>query len=165
VGESGETKTTKKKGTKKIPFHWDPSHQKACDAIKTTIACDVALDYPDYAELFEIYTDVSVQQLGTVISQRGRGITSFSRKLTTAQQKYSVTELELLSIVETLKEFQGMLWGKKIKVYTDHQNLERSALDLTSNRVYCWRLLLKEYGPEIVHTPGYITQWLMQLFS
>ena len=154
VGESGETKVTKRNGTKKIPFHWDQSHQKAFEAIKTTIARDVVLAYPDYSQVFEIYTDASSRQLGAVITQRGRPIAFFSRKLSTAQQKYSVTELELLSIVETLKEFRGMLWGQRIKVYTDHQNLERSALGLTSNRVYRWRLLLEEYGPEIVHIPG-----------
>ena len=154
VGESGETKVTKRNGTKKIPFHWDQSHQKAFEAIKTTIARDVVLAYPDYSHVFEIYTDASSRQLGAVITQRGRPIAFFSRKLSTAQQKYSVTELELLSIVETLKEFRGMLWGQRIKVYTDHQNLERNALGLTSNRVYRWRLLLEEYGPEIVHIPG-----------
>ncbi len=61
------------------------------------------------------------------------------------QQKYSVTEIELLAIVETLKEFKGMLWGQDVKVYTDHKNLTRDALGLTSDRVYCWRLLLEEY--------------------
>ncbi len=45
----------------------------------------------------------------------------FSRKLNTAQQKYSVTEQELLTIVETLKEFKGMLWGQTITVYMDHK--------------------------------------------
>jgi hypothetical protein len=39
------------------------------------------------------------------------------------QCKYCVTEIELLAIVETLKEFKGMLWGQSIKVYTDHTNL------------------------------------------
>jgi len=37
---------------------------------------------------------------------------------------YSITELELFSILETLKEFQGMLWGLEIKVYKNHQNLD-----------------------------------------
>ena len=70
------------------------------------------------------------------------------------QPKYSVTEIELLAIVETLKEFKGMLWGQKIKVYTDHKNLIQDALGLTSNQVYWWQLLLEEYGPEIIHIEG-----------
>ncbi len=74
-------------------------------------------------------------QLGTVITQENRPITFFSRKLPKAQTKYSITEIELLAIVETLKEFQGMLWGQTIKVYTDHKNLSQDTLVLTSDRV------------------------------
>ena len=47
-----------------------------------------------------------------------------------------MTELELLAIVETHKEFKGMLWGQRLKVYTDHKNLIQDALGLTSDRVY-----------------------------
>jgi hypothetical protein len=47
-----------------------------------------------------------------------------------------------------------MLWGQNIKVFTDPKNLMRDALGLTSDRVYQWRLLLEEYGPEIVHIKG-----------
>ena len=65
-----------------------------------------------------------------------------------------MTKIELLAIVETLKEFKGMLWGQQITVYTDHKNLVQEALGLTSDRVYQWRLLLEEYGPNIVHTKG-----------
>ena len=110
--------------------------------------------YPDYSEVFEIYTDASSKQLGAVITQKNRPIAFFSRKLSVAQRKYSVTEIELLAIVETLKEFKGMLWGQPVKVYTDHKNLMRDALGLTSDRVYRWRLLLEEYGPEIVYIKG-----------
>ncbi len=80
--------------------------------------------------------DASTMQLGAVITQDNRPIAFFSRKLSKTQTKFSVTEIELLAIVETLKEFRGMLWGQQIKVYTDHKNLIRDALGLTSNRVY-----------------------------
>ena len=70
-------------------------------------------------------------QLGAVITQDNRPITFFSRKLSVTLAKYSVTEIELSAIVETLNEFKGMLWGQQIKVYTDHKNLKRwSRLDL-----------------------------------
>ena len=114
----------------------------------------VVLAYPDFTKPFEIYTDASTKQLGAVITQENRPIAFFSRKLTVPQRKYSVTKIELLAIVETLKEFKGMLWGQPVKVYTDHKNLMRDALGLTSDRVYRWRLLLEEYGPEIVYIKG-----------
>ncbi len=91
--------------------------------------------YPDYSKVFEIYIDASIKQLGAVIAQDNRPIASFSWKLSDAQRKYSITKIELLAIVEKLKEFKGMLWGQNIKVFTDHANLMRDALGLTSNRV------------------------------
>ena len=101
--------------------------------------------YPDFSKLFEIYTDACTRQLGAVITQNNRPIAFFSQKLSDTQQKYSVTEQELLAIIETLKEFKGMLWGQEIKVFTDHKNLTRDALGSTSDRVYRWRLLLEEF--------------------
>jgi hypothetical protein len=111
VGECGQTKSTKAKGTKKVPRHWDKVHQRAFDHIKATIFKDVVLAYPDYSKVFEIYTDASSKHLGAVITQDNRPIAFFSRKLSNTQRKYSVTKIELLAIVKTLKEFKGMLWG------------------------------------------------------
>ena len=123
-------------------------------SIKATIAKEVVLAYPDFTKPFEIYTDVSTMQLGSVITQGYRPITFFSRNLSVMQTKYSVTKIELLAIVKTLKEFRGMLWGQKIKVYTDPKNLTQDALGLTSDRVYHWQLLLEEFAPEIVYIKG-----------
>ena len=91
---------------------------------------------------FEIYTDASSKQLGAVITQGNKTIAFFSRKLTEMQQRYSVTKIELLAILEKLKEFKGMLQGQKLKVFTGHKNLIQDALGLTSDQVYRWRILL-----------------------
>ncbi len=154
VGECGETKTTRMNKTKKKPWRWDPIHQQAFDNVKAAIAKETVLAYPDFSKLFEIYTDISSTQLGAVITQDNRPIASFSRKLSKTQQKYSVMKIELLAIVETLKKFIGMLWGQEMKVYTDHKNLTRDALGLTSDRVYRWWLLVEEYAPEIIYIKG-----------
>jgi hypothetical protein len=150
VGECGEMKTTRINKTKKKPWGWNPIHQQAFDNVKAAIAKETVLAYLDFLKPFEIYTNASSMQLGAVINQDNRPIAFFSRKLSEMQQKYSVTEIECLAIVKTLKEFKGMLWGQDIKVFTDHKNLTRDALGLTSDRVYCWRLLLEEYAPEII---------------
>jgi hypothetical protein len=128
----------------KGPRHWDEVHQRAFNHVKATIAKGVVLAYPDFSKVFEIYTDASSKQLGAVITQDNRPIAFFSWKLSEMQHKYSVTKIELLAIVETLKEFKGMLWGQQIKVFTDHANLMRDALGLTLDQVDQWRLLLEE---------------------
>ena len=87
------------------------------------MACDTLLTYTDYYKAFKIHTDTSAFQLGTVISQKGKPINFYSRKLTDSQQRYTVTERELLSIVETLKEFITVLRGQKLIIYSDHKNL------------------------------------------
>jgi hypothetical protein len=127
IGECGQTKSTEAQGTKKVPWHWDKVHQRAFDHVKATIAKDVVLAYPDYSKVFEIYTDVSSKQLGAVITQDNR---LFSWKLSNTQHKYSVTKIKLLAIVETLKEFKGMLWGQHIKVFT-HERCSRLNLGLS----------------------------------
>jgi hypothetical protein len=106
VGECGQTKITKAKWTKKVPWHWDEVHQRAFNHVKATIARDIVLAYPDYSEIFEIYTDASSKQLGALITQKNRPIVFFSWKLSIAQHKYSVTKIELLAIVETLPQCQ-----------------------------------------------------------
>ncbi len=154
VGECGETKATKKSSTRKKPWKWESIHQQAFDNVKATIAKEVVKAYPDFTKPFEIYTDASTTQLGEVITQGNRPTVFFSRKLPGAQAKYSADKIELLAIVETLKELRGMLWGQTIKVYTDHKNLTQDALGLTSDRVYCWQLLLEEFAPKIVYIKG-----------
>eukprot|EP00970_Alexandrium_tamarense_P011207 scaffold2393_cov116-Alexandrium_tamarense.AAC.1 len=154
VGECGVTKTTKQKGMVKAPWYWDEKHQQAFENVKAMIARDVVLAYPNFKEEFVIYTDASKRQLGAVITQNNQPIAFFSLKLSEAQSKYSVTELELLAMVECLKEFKGMLWGQQITIHTDHVNLMRDALGLSSDRVYRWRLLLEEYAPKIVYIKG-----------
>ena len=109
---------------------------------------------PNFSKPFEIYTDASTKQLGALFTQENRPIAFFIRNLSGVQLKYTVTKLELLAIVETLKEFNGMLWGQRINVYTDHKNLTRDGLGLTTDRVTHWRILLEENAPEIIYIKG-----------
>jgi hypothetical protein len=77
VGECGQTKSTKAKGTKKVPWHWDKVHQRAFNHIKATITKDIVLAYLDYSKVFDNYTYASSKQLGAVIMQDNRPIAFF----------------------------------------------------------------------------------------
>ena len=48
--------------------------------------------------MFKIHTYASTFQLGAVISQEGKPIAFYSRKLTDIKQRYTVTEKELISV-------------------------------------------------------------------
>ncbi len=107
VGECGQTKVIRAKGTKRVPWDWDEVHQKAFHHIQATIAREVVLAYPYFSKVFEIYTNTSSKQLGAVITQENRPIAFFGWELSTTQPKYSVTKIELIAIVKTLKKSKG----------------------------------------------------------
>ena len=92
--------------------------------------------------------------MGGVVSQNGRLIAFFIKKLNSAQKNYTTTEKELLSIVETLKQFKTILYGQNIKVFTDHKNLTYDNSDYSSDRVLRQRFLLEEYGAELHYMKG-----------
>ena len=87
-----------------------------------------------------------------MISQDGRPIAFYSRKLNPAQTRYTTTERELLSIVETLKEYRNILLGQEIEVFTDHKNLVYKTFN--TERVMRWRLIIEEYGPTLTYIKG-----------
>jgi len=138
--------------SKNVKFKWTDVEQKAFDTMKRIMARETLLAYPDFNKEFHIYTDASKVQLGAVIVQDERPIAFFSRKLNPAQTRYTVTERELLSIVEVLKEFRNILLGQQVIVHTDHENLTYKQQN--SDRVMRWRLYIEEYSPDLRYLPG-----------
>ena len=86
------------------------------------------------------------------VGQKVESIDFYSRKMNSAQQNYTTTEKELLFVVATLKEFRNTLLGHKIMVYTDHKNITYKLFN--AERVMHWRLILKEFGPELKYIKG-----------
>jgi hypothetical protein len=108
--------------------------------------------YPGHSKRFNVYTDASDFQLGTCIVQEGRPVAYFSRKLTKSQQNYSTMEKEILAIVTTLEELQGMLLGADIYVFTDHKNMTFDTLKMQC--VLCWRTKIDKFSPMLHFIEG-----------
>ena len=138
--------------SKNVKWSWGPKQSAAFQMAKRIIAREVTLAYPDFTKPFQIHTDASHYQLGAVISQEGKPIAFYSRKLNDAQTRYTTTERELLSIVETLKEYRNILLGHEIEVFTDHKNL--TFKQFNTERVMRWRLLVEEFGPKLTYIKG-----------
>jgi hypothetical protein len=147
----------------KVKFEWHSSHQQAFNKIKKFIGTEiqVLLCYPDFNKpvLFHLYIDASDHQLGAVIMQDKKPIAFYSRKLNTAQKRYTTTERgrELLSAIEICKEYKNILLGyhSPIIVFTDHKNNTFNDLKASDRvlRTY-WLLLLEEYGVTFEYLPG-----------
>jgi hypothetical protein len=133
-------------------FNWTDEHQKAFENVKNIICREVILTFPDFSKPFNICTDVSDKQLGSIITQDEKLIAFYSKKLNSAQQRYSTGEQELLSIVETLRKLRNIPLGYKIIVHTDQKKITYAKI--TSDRVMGWCLLIEEFGPEIRHIKG-----------
>ena len=84
---------------------------------------DTLLTYLDFNGTLKIHTNASASQLGAAINKKEKPIAFYSRKLTDAQQRYTVIERELIGTVETLKEFITILLGQKLIIYIDHKKL------------------------------------------
>ena len=136
----------------KTKWKWTEVEERAFEEAKQMVIREALLSYPDFSGEFHVYADASDYQLGAVIVQEGKPIAFYTRKLNKAQSKYPTGEKELLSIVETLKEFQNILLGQKVVVHTDHLNLLYNKL--ASNRLIRWRMMLEEFGPKIEHVAG-----------
>jgi hypothetical protein len=147
----------------KVKFEWHSSHQQALEKIKKVIGTEtqVLLCYPDFnkRDHFHLYNNASDHHLGEVILQDKKQdcVAFYSRKLNTTQKQYTTTERyrELLSAIETCKEYKNILLGyhEPIIVFTDHKNNTFNVLK-ASDRVLCWLLLLEEYGVIFGYLPG-----------
>jgi transposase InsO family protein len=137
---------------KTAKWKWTKECTEAFESIKASMARETLLNFPDFNKEFHIFTDASNYQLGAVIMQDDKPLAFYSRKLNKCQRNYTTGEQELLSIVETLKEFHNILLGQKLIIHTDHLNILYSKMP--SPRVVRWRLLLEEYGATFVHVKG-----------
>ena len=67
-----------------------------------------------------LHTDASNLQHGAVVLQENCPIEFYSRKLNSAQRRWTTTKKEFSNIVETRKEFRTILLGYEIEIYTGH---------------------------------------------
>ena len=132
-----------------VRWKWTEVEQKAFDTMKKILAHETILSYPNFNQPFHIHTDASKTQLGAVISQNGRPIAFYSRKLQPAQTRYTTTERELLSIVEVLKEFQTILLGQELIIHMDHEPLTYK--NFNTDCVMTWHLFIKEHSPALCY--------------
>ncbi|OWZ15768.1 Pol Polyprotein [Phytophthora megakarya] len=107
----------------------------------------------EFDKTFDLYTDASARQLGGVIMQEGRPLAFWSKKCNESQEHYTMNKKELLGVVEMLREFRSILWGRKIRIFPEHKNSVQATFN--NEQTLRWSLEIEEYGPEIVYIKGH----------
>ena len=106
---------------------WDASEQKAFDGIKQALCSAPTLRMPDTQKPFTVVCDASDFGIGAVLMQADHPVAYFSKLLNQAQRNYTVTERELLAVVEALKLWRCYLGDQEFLVVTDHSPLTHFA--------------------------------------
>mmetsp|Transcript_48260 Transcript_48260/g.71518 ORF Transcript_48260/g.71518 Transcript_48260/m.71518 type:complete len:157 (+) Transcript_48260:369-839(+) len=114
------------------------------------------LVYPRTNRIFDLYPDSCDVQIGAMLIQDGKCLGCFSQKLNGAQLLYPMTDKELLSIAEGLKNFDRIIRGARIRVWSDHKNLMFGDTTVhQSQRVLRQKILISnDYNAEIYHIAG-----------
>lgn len=141
-------------------FTWTDEAQDSFDKLKLCLITAPVLSHPDFKKPFVIQCDASGTGVGSVLYQLSddgleHPIAYMSKKLNAAQRNYSVTELECLAAVLSLKKFRAYVEGMPFKVVTDHASLKwlMTQKDL-AGRLARWSLKLQAFDFTIEHRKG-----------
>ncbi len=79
----------------------------------------------------------------------------YSRQLRGAESRYSVTELESLAILESLRHFDHYVYGAEVRVVTDHRAcLALNTSSHLNKRLMRMALKIQQYDVDIEYRPG-----------
>ena len=107
-----------------------------------------------YGKEYVIFSDASLNGLGCVLMQEGKVVAYASRQLKPHEKNYPTLDLELATIMFTLKIWRHYLYVEKCFIYTDHKNLKYLPLQRELNlRQYRWKELIKDYDCVIDYHP------------
>jgi hypothetical protein len=88
---------------KNKPWEWTKECQEAFEKVKYALTNAPVLAPPELGKPSETVSDASGVGLGAVLLQDGRPVAFKSRKLSPAEQNYTVTKQEMLGVVHALK--------------------------------------------------------------
>ncbi|GJU55850.1 reverse transcriptase domain-containing protein [Tanacetum coccineum] len=144
---------------KDTPFEFDDECQKAFEILKDKITCALVIVSPNWNLPFELMCDASDCAVAAVLGQKdGKNfhpIYFASKTLNPSQQKYTVTEKELMAIVFEFDKFRSYLILSKAIVHTDHSALKHLFKKQDAKpHLIRWILLLQEFDIEIKDRKG-----------
>jgi len=104
-------------------FRWTLECERSFERLKHLLTNTPILSIADPNKDYVVCTDASKEGVGGVLMQEGKVIPYESRKLKEHEQNYSTYDLELATVIHTLKMWWHYLMGRKFLLLTDHHSL------------------------------------------
>ena len=149
------------RGPPRSPLVWTPECETAFVAARRCLSAKMELFHPDPSAELSVAVDASSTHVGAVLQQAGgagtQPLSFFSRKLSSAQSKYSAFDRELLAAFSAVRHWRHLLEGRRFKLLTDHKPLPaaiKRASQPWSARQQRQLSYLSEFDLEFVHLPG-----------
>jgi hypothetical protein len=157
-----ETSPRGKKGTHPAKWEWTRQAEVVFLKLKMTFTKAPILQHFDTAKPIIVQMDVSGFAIAHILNEFDgfgvlRPVNFYSRRCSSAEQKYDTDDQELLPIVETLKRWRHYLDGtnRKVLIQCDHKNLEYfQTSQVFSRRQARWSEVLSAYDIVIEHLEG-----------
>ncbi|GJU09507.1 putative CCCH-type zinc finger family protein [Tanacetum coccineum] len=94
------------------------------EMIKEKLCTALVLSLPNYNKLFMVECAACGVGIGAVLSQEGRPVAYFSKKLSDARKKWSTYDQEFSAVFRALKHWEYYLIQDQFVLYTNHQALK-----------------------------------------
>jgi len=140
-----------------IHFQWDAVHEQSFFAVKRIISEAPVLKFFDPNDNVEIQCDASDRGLGACLMQNGQPVAYASRSMTDTEVNYAQIEKEMLAIVFAVERFEQCVYGRPVKVQTDHKPLEsifKKSLTSAPKRLQRMLLRLQRFDLDVSYKKG-----------
>ena len=138
-------------------FVWDSPQEQAFNRVKQTITQAPVLAYYDPHKSLTLQVDASKHGLGATLLQDGKPIAFASKSLTDTEVNYAQIEKETYAILFGCKRFHQMVYGRPVKVESDHKPIEsiwKKPLHSAPPRIQRMLLQLQKYDLHIEFVKG-----------
>ena len=98
---------------KEVKFWWNDLCEKAFQELKMRLISDHILIVLEREQRYIVYSDASKDGLGCVLMQSKRVVAYGSQKLKNHERNYPTHDMELVTIVFTLKIWRHYLYGEQ----------------------------------------------------
>ena len=140
-----------------VEWQWTSEQDQAFRKIKQLATSAPVLKYFDSTIDTEGQGDASDHGLGFALLQNDQPVTYASRALTSAETRYSQIEKELLAQVFGLQRNHQYVYGRKVRLWTDHKPLiaiAKKPLSACPKRLQRLLQQLRQYDVELCYKPG-----------